>query len=111
MSEFSDREWRVLKAALDVARSGTGRPLRDERLVVEGIVWRMRNGAKWRSLPERFGPWWRAAQLHIRWSKAGVWQRAFEHIRDSGGPALEEVFLDGSSLRAHHKAAGAKGGD
>ena len=110
MSELADDEWAALKAALDVARSGAGRLLRDERTVAEGVVWRMRNGARWRSLPSRFGPWWRAAQLHIRWSKAGVWERAFAHLRDRGGPALDETFLDGSSLRAHHKAAGAKGG-
>ena len=111
MSELGDDEWAALKAALDEARSGTGRPLRDERTVVEAIVWRMRNGAKWRSLPERFGPWWRAAQLHIRWSHAGVWERAFEHLRDAGaGPDLEEVFVDGTSIRAHRSAAGARGG-
>lgn len=109
MSELTDGEWVALKAALDAARSGTGRPLRGERTVVEGIVWRMRNGAKWRALPDRFGPWWRAAQLHIRWSRLGVWERAFAHIRDTGGPALEEVFMDGTSIRAHHKVAGAKG--
>lgn len=65
---------------------------------------------KWRSLPERFGSWWRAAQLHIRWSKAGVWERAFAHLRDVGRPDLAEVFLDGTSVRAHQKAAGCKGG-
>ena len=110
MSELMDEEWAALKAALDAARSGTGRPLRDERTVVEGIVWRLRNGAKWRSLPSRFGPWWRAAQLHIRWSRLGVWARAFAHLRDAGSPELGEVFLDGTSIRAHQKAAGAKGG-
>ena len=88
MSELSDDEWRALEAA----RSGTGRPLRDERTVVEGIVWRLRDGAKWRSLPSRFGPWWRAAQLHIRWSHAGVWERAFAHLRDAGRPDLGEVW-------------------
>ena len=118
MSELSDAEWRVLKGALDVARSGTGRPLRDERRGVEGVVWRLRDGARWRSLPERFGPWCRAARLHIRWSHAGVWQRAFEHLRDAGRSDLGEVFrcadlavLDGTSIRAHQKAAGARGGD
>ncbi len=44
MSELTDEEWRELKAALDAVRSGTGRPLRDERLVVEGVIWRLRNG-------------------------------------------------------------------
>lgn len=110
MKELTDDEWMALKGALDAARSGNGRPLRDERLVVEGVVWRLRNGAKWRAVPERFGPWWRAAQLHIRWSRTGVWQRTFEHLRDQGQADLAEVFLDGTSIRAHQKAAGAKGG-
>jgi transposase len=110
MSELTDEEWRELKAALDAVRSGTGRPLRDERLVVEGVIWRLRNGAKWRALPRRFGPWWRAAQLHIRWSRRGIWQRSFAYLRDRGRADLGEVFLDGTSVRAHHKAAGAKGG-
>jgi len=38
MEMLRDEEWGRLKAALDVARSGTGRPLRDERRVVEGVI-------------------------------------------------------------------------
>ena len=73
MSEFSDEEWGAPKAARDAPRPGTKRPLCDERTVVEGVIWRMRDSAKWRSRPDRFGPWWRAAQLHVLWSKAGGW--------------------------------------
>jgi transposase len=110
MGILNDDEWARLKVALDAARSGTGRPLDDERRTVEAIVWRQRNGAKWRSVPAEFGPWRRAAQLHIRWSRGGVWERAFAFLRDTGRPEPGEVFLDGTSVRAHHKAAGAKGG-
>ena len=110
MGILNDNEWARLKVALDAARSGTGRPLDDERRTVEAIVWRQRNGAKWRSVPTEFGPWWRAAQLHIRWSRSGVWERAFAALRDADAADLGEVFLDGTSIRAHHKAAGAKGG-
>ena len=110
MPELTDGDWVALNKALDAARSGTGRPLREERLVVEGVVWRLRNSAKGRALPNEFGPWWRTAQLHIRWSRAGIWQRAFEHLRDQGHAELAEVFFDGTSIRAHQKAAGAKGG-
>jgi transposase len=107
MRVLSDGQWARLKVALDAARSGTGRPLAEERRTVEAIVWRQRNGATWRAVPAEFGPWWRAAQLHIRWSRAGVWQRVLAVLRDAGGPDLGEVFLDGTSVRAHHKAAGA----
>ena len=40
----------------------------------------------------------------------GVWERAFAVLRDAGQPELGEVFLDRTNVRAHHKAAGAKGG-
>lgn len=62
-------------------------------------------------MPPEFGPWWIAAQLFIRWSKLGVWQRLFDNVKD-GDQALGMVFLDGTTIRAHHKAAGAakKGG-
>lgn len=105
-----DEEWARLKSALDAARSGTGRPFPAERRTVEAVIWRQRNGAKWRSIPPELGPWWKAAQLHIRWSRMGIWERAFEVLRDAGRPELGEVFLDGTSVRAQHKAAGAKGG-
>ena len=74
------------------------------------VLWRIRNGARWRAIPAEFGPWHRAANLHKRWSDSGLWQRAFEHLRDQGKPDLAEIMLDGSSIRAHAKAAGAKGG-
>ncbi len=64
------------------------------------------NGAKWRALPSEFSPWWIVAQLFIRWSKLGVWQRLFEKVKDRE-QALGMVFLDGTIIRAHHKAAGA----
>lgn len=110
MQMLADAQWTRLKAALDAARSGTGRPFPDERRTVEAVIWRQKNGAKWRAIPPDLGPWWKAAQLHIRWSRTGVWARAFERLREAGCPDLGEVFLDGTNVRAHQKAAGAKGG-
>ena len=105
---LTDEQWSALKGALDAVRPGTGRPLQDERRTIEGVIWRLRNGARWRAVPAEFGPWWRPAQLHIRWSKAGVWARLFERPRDAGGPDVAEVFVDGTVVRAHRKAAGAR---
>ena len=40
----------------------------------------------------------------------GIWSKLVALLRDRGRPELAEVFGDGTSIRAHQKAAGAKGG-
>ena len=73
---------------------------------MSAILWRHQNGAKWRAIPAELGPWWRAAQIFIRWARAGVWERLLGLVQDRG-IQLGMVFLDGTSVRAHQKAAGA----
>ena len=81
------------------------------RRTVEAILWRCTNGAKWRSIPAELGPWWKAAQIFIRWARLGVWDRLLAMAQERG-VELGMAFLDGTSIRAHAKAAGAsKKGD
>ena len=67
-------------------------------------MWRHQNGAKWRAVPADLGPWWRAAQVFIRWARAGVWERLLALVQERR-VKLGMVFLDGTSVRAHQKAA------
>jgi transposase len=102
----SDEEWAVLEPLIEACRPrGKTQPV-DLRQTVEAIIWRHQNGAKWRSVPPDLGPWWRAAQTFLRWSRLGVWERLLD-LAQERGVALSMVFLDGTSIRAHHKAAGA----
>lgn len=51
------------------------------------------------------------AQIFIRWSRGGVWERLLALVQERG-VQLGMVFLDGTNMRAHQKAAGAaKRGD
>jgi transposase len=54
--------------------------------------------------------WWRAAQTFIRWSRLGVWERLHRLAREGCGLELGMVFLDGTVIRAHLQAAGARRG-
>ena len=81
-------------------------PPHELRRTVEAIFWRHQNRAKWRSVPAGLGPWWRTAQLFIRWSRLGVWGRLLAAAQ-ARGVELGMAFLDGTSVRAHQKAAGA----
>jgi len=48
-----------------------------------------------------------AAQTFSRWSRLGAWERLLELAQQRGGVEAGMAFLDGTSIRAHHKAAGA----
>jgi len=47
-----------------------------------------------------------AAQTFLRWSRLGVWERLLT-LAQERGVGLSMTFLDGTSIRAHQKAAGA----
>jgi transposase len=106
--DFSnDDVWALWAPLIEAVRPKGKTPPQDLRRTLSAIVWRHDNGTKWRSVPPHLGPWWRAAQLSIRWSKLGVWQRLLELCQERG-LSLGLVHLDGTVIRAHHKAAGAE---
>ena len=108
---LSDAQWAELEPLVEACRPKAKTPPQDLRRTLSAILWRHQNGAKWRSIPETLGPWWRAAQIFIRWSRAGVWERLLALVQEQG-VQLGMVFLDGTNVRAHQKAAGAaKRGD
>ena len=108
---LTDAQWSVLEPLVGACRPHAKVPPSNLRRTVEAVVWRCRNGAKWRAIPAELGPWWMAAQTFIRWSRLGVWDRLFDLVK-ARGVDLGMVFLDGTSIRAHAKAAGAaKRGD
>ncbi len=54
--ELTDDHWDRLAPLLPPQRPTTGRPAKDHRTVLNGILWVLRTGAPWRDLPERYGP-------------------------------------------------------
>jgi len=110
--ELTDREWVRLEPLLGKRR--TGRPPKDHRIIVNGLLWLAKTGAPWRDLPERFGPWRTVATRFYRWTQSRLWERILAELRrmaDARGRIDWEVhMIDGTNVRAHRCAAGAKGG-
>ena len=103
---LSHAQWAVLEPLVGACRPKGKTPPQDLRRTMSAILWRHQNGAKWRAVPADLGPWWRAAQVFIRWARLGVWERLLNLVQEHG-VQLGMVFLDGTSVRAHQKAAGA----
>jgi transposase len=106
MTMLTDTQWAELAPLVEQCRPHAKVPPSNLRRTISAILWRHTNGAKWRSVPAELGPWWMAAQTFIRWSRLGVWQRLLALVQERG-VELGMTFLDGTSIRAHQKAAGA----
>jgi transposase len=111
---LTDAAWGQLAPLLPPQKPRTGRPAKPHRTVVEGILWALRTGAPWRDLPERFGPWHTVASRFYRWAAAGVWARALAALQRradlAGALDWRTRFVDGTVIRAHQHAAGARKG-
>src|SRR3954452_14010090 len=104
---LTDGAWMDLEPLIEECRPKVGTAPKDLPRTISAIVWRHQNGAKGRDIPAEHGPWSRAAQTFIRWAHLGVWERLLRLAQERGGQ-LGMTFLDGTSIRAHHKAAGAE---
>ena len=84
----------------------------DHRLVVNGVLWRTRAGAAWRDLPASYGNWKTVYARHRRWAGDGTWRLVIDDLRADcdADDAFGEwaVGVDGTVIRAHQHAAGAR---
>ena len=108
--ELTDAAWDVI-APLLPTNGRRGKQWKDHRTVVNGILWKLRTGAPWRDLPERYGPWPSVYDRFVRWRRDGTWDGLLAHVQtktDAVGEVEWEVSLDSTSIRAHQHAAGAR---
>lgn len=103
---LDDRQWDLIEPLLPPQR-GKGRPMRDHRQVVEGVVYRYRCGIAWRDLPSSFGPWQTVWKRHRRFSGDGTWDKIFAALvgqADAEGQIDWSVSVDSTINRAHQHA-------
>jgi transposase len=112
--DLTNSQWERLQPLLPPQKPKTGRPAHDHRTILNGILWILHTGAPWRDLPERYGPWRTVASRFYRWQRAGIWNQLLAAVQaqaDARGQLRWDVhFIDGTMIRAHQHAAGAKKG-
>lgn len=64
LAVLSDAQWPRIEPMMPSGEGQRGRPWRDHRQVVEGIIHRYRTGTAWRDLPDAFGPWQTVWERH-----------------------------------------------
>jgi transposase len=105
--DLTDVEWELVGPLLSMER---GRPGHENRRHLDGILWRAREGARWRAVPERYGKWNTLWRRFARWRDLGVFEAIFAALAESGAAEERVQMLDSTTIRAHQHAAGAQGG-
>lgn len=87
-----------------------GRPRRNERDILDGILWILKTGARWRDLPERYPSYQTCHRWYQEWVRRGVLQKILTSLaRDMerrGRIHLKECFIDGSFASAKKGGSG-----
>lgn len=104
---LSDTAWSRIEPLMPCSEGQRGRPFRDHRQVVEGIIYRLRTGIAWRDLPASFGPHQTVSKRHRRFSADGTWDKIHARLvaeADAAGAVDWTVSVDSTINRAHQHA-------
>jgi transposase len=99
--DLTDEQWEILGPLIPappLRTDGRGRPWRDPRYVLDGILRILRTGAPWRDLPERYPPYQTCHRRFQRWNEEGVLKEVLralaKDLKERGGFDLSECFVD-----------------
>ena len=111
--DLTDEQWAVLQPLLPVPPrrpDGRGRPWRDAREVLNGVLWILRTGAQWQDLPERYPPYQTCHRRFQSWVRSGVFERILQalatDLQERGELELSACFIDGTFVVAKKGGAG-----
>jgi transposase len=109
--ELSDRQWAQLSDFFPPRPRQRGGRWKDDRLMLNGIFWRLNTGAPWRDLPERYGRWQTVYHRFNKMRHSGLLDRIIGRLQlrlSEAGLIDPDLFcIDGTNVRAARAAAGA----
>lgn len=101
--ELTNEQWKVVKPLIPNVEhiSGqVGRPFRNPRDVLNGILWILRTGAQWQDIPDKYPPYQTCHRRFQKWVKTGVFEEILKSLakdlQKRGGINLSECFIDGT---------------
>src|SRR5207249_4333623 len=105
--DLTDAQWRILDEIIPEPirrRDGRGRPWKDRRVVLNGILWVLRTGAPWADVPERYPSYQTCHRRFQQWVRSGVMKGILEalalDLKARGALDVREAFIDGSFVPA-----------
>ncbi len=109
--EMPEKKWEKIKGLLPPERKPQGgRPAKDNRVMLNGIIYWLATGVPWRDLPERFGPWQSVYGRFRTWTLIGIWAKILEVLMETDIVEETTLMLDSTTIKVHQHASGSKKG-
>lgn len=103
--ELTDKQWEQIKHYFEVPNKN-GRPYKNLKNTVNGIVWILRSGAMWRDLPERYGSWNAVYKCFAKWQEQGLFEKIFKELTIDCD--LQDISIDSTTVKVHQDAGSEK---
>ena len=101
--ELTKEQWERIKPLLPPEETGKrGCPRKDNRTMLNGMLWIVRSGAQWRELPAAYGLWQSAYARFSKWRDDGTLEAVFHAL--SGDADMENLSVDSTCVKVHESA-------
>lgn len=108
--EISGEKREKIRGILPAERKPQGgRPVKDNRVMLNGIIYWLNTGIPCRDLPERFGPWSSVYSRFNRWTKQGVWEKVFKSLIEQDIVDETTLMIDSTIIKVHQHVSPKKG--
>lgn len=100
--DTTNEQWVLIVPFLvpPIKKDARGRPRRNDREILDGILWILRSGCQWKDLPKRYPPYQTCHRRFQEWSKRKVFTEILavlaQDMETRGKIKLEECFIDGT---------------
>ena len=101
--KLQEKHYRKIEKLLPKQRGNVKIP---NRVFLDAIIYRCKNGCSWRDLPKEFGNWYVIYMRFSRWTQNGVFARIYAALSEAGLQQVTVYGLDSTSVQVHPDAFG-----
>lgn len=103
--DLTKEQWKRVQPLLPPEKTGKkGHQRKDNRIMLNGMLWMNHSGAQWRQLPKRYGPWQSVYARFAKWCNNGIWEHVFSALNQDAD--TENLSIDSTCVKVYESSNG-----